>query len=199
MDKISKIIDNLPEKSCCQDHPDAETLKGSGCSIYKDLCTIFSEPASNGRHESAAASEGDGTSRSRAEPVSTHQEESSSGSEHDENDNDPEVIISPTPVATYRKRGRKGIDDAIAGAIREMASASKMRAAAKDQYNGRYSMADCIKELDVMQGVDRPLYFTALNLFNKPNAREIFLSLKRDKRITWLRGKCAAVSSSSMS
>ncbi|KAK4262046.1 hypothetical protein QN277_027658 [Acacia crassicarpa] len=180
-------------------HPDAETVKGSGCSIYKELCTIFSEPATNGRHESAAASEGDGTSRPCPEPMSTQQEESSSGSEDDEDDNDPEAILPSRPIATCnRKRGRKGIDDAIAGAILEMAAASKMRAAAMEQYNARYSMAECIKELDVMQGVDRPLYFAALNLFNKPKAREIFLSLKRDKRMTWLRGKCAVVPGSSM-
>ncbi|XP_028774499.1 L10-interacting MYB domain-containing protein-like isoform X1 [Neltuma alba] len=181
-----------------KEHPDAETIKGSGCSIYKDLCTIFSEPATNGRHESVAASEGDGTSRPCPEPISTQREESSSGSEDDEDDDDPEAILPSTPIATCnRKRGRKGIDDAIAGAILEMAAASKMREAAIEQYNARYSMADCIKELDVMQGVERPLYFAALNLFNKPNAREIFLSLKRDKRITWLRGKCAVASSSS--
>lgn len=128
--------------------------------------------------------------------MSTHQEESSSGSEEDEDDNDPETILpsTPTSMASNRKRGRKGIDDAIAGAILEMAAASKMRAAAIEQYNARYSIADCIKELDVMQGVDQQLYFAALNLFNKPNAREIFLSLKSDKRITWLRGKCAVAS-----
>ncbi|XP_028775347.1 L10-interacting MYB domain-containing protein-like [Neltuma alba] len=182
-----------------KEHPDAETIKGSGCSIYKDLCTIFSEPATNGRHESVAASEGDGTSRPCPEPMSTQREESSSGSEDDEDDDDPDAILPSTPIATCnRKRGRKGIDDVIAGAILEMAAASKMREAAIEQYNARYSMADCIKELDVMQGVERPLYFAALNLFNKPNAREIFLSLKRDKRITWLRGKCAVASSSSV-
>ena len=178
-----------------QEHPDAETVKGSGCPIYKELCIIFSEPATNGRHESIAASEGDRPSRPCTEPTSTQQEESSSGSEEDEDDNDPETILTSTPTATCnRKRGRKGIDDAIAGAILEMAAASKMRAAATEQYSARYSMADCIKELDVMQ-VDQQLYFAALNLFSKPNAREIFLSLKKDKRITWLRGKCTVASS----
>lgn len=145
----------------------------------------------NGRHEA------DHTTRPCLEPTSTHQEESSSGSEGEEDDNDPETTVPSTSAATcIRKRGRKGIDEAIAGALLEMAAASKMRAAAIEQYNSRYSMADCIKELDVMQGVDQQLYFAALNLFNKPNAREIFLSLKRDKRITWLRGKCVVASNS---
>ena len=55
-----------------------------------------------------------------------------------------------------------------------------------------YTIADCIRELDGMQGVDEKVYFASLDLFNKPNAREIFLSLKGDKRLIWLRGKCAA-------
>ncbi|XP_027361770.1 L10-interacting MYB domain-containing protein-like [Abrus precatorius] len=176
-------------------HPDAETVKTGGCPIFKELCTIFSEPATNGKHEYLAASEGEDTSRIPCpEPLSTHHEESSSGSQDNEDANDPQTVQPTTPTATSRKRGRKGIDDAIAEAIFEMASASKMRAAAIEQHSARYSIAECIRDLDLMQGVDQQLYFAALDLFNKPNAREIFLSLKKDKRLTWLRGKCAVAS-----
>ncbi|KAI4327759.1 hypothetical protein L6164_020184 [Bauhinia variegata] len=180
-----------------KEHPDAETLKSSGCPIYKELCTIFSEPATNGKHEYLAVSEGEPTSRLRSEPLSTHQEESSSESEEEEDCNYQEGTQPATPTANHsRKRGRKGIDDAIAGAILEMAAASRMRIAAIEQYNARYSVADCIRELEVIQGVDSQLYFAALDLFNKRNAREIFLSLKGDKRLTWLRAKCAVASNS---
>ncbi|TKY70321.1 L10-interacting MYB domain-containing protein [Spatholobus suberectus] len=175
-------------------HPDAETVKTGGCSIFKELCTIFSEPETNGKHEHLAASEGEHTSRTLCpEPLNIHQEESSSESQDEEDANDPQTV-QPTATCT-RKRGRKGIDDAIADAIFEMASASKMRAAAIEQQNARFSIADCIRDLDLMQGVDQQLYFAALDLFNKPNAREIFLSLKKDKRLTWLQGKCAVASS----
>lgn len=127
--------------------------------------------------------------------MNTHQEESSSESEDEEDANDPQTAQPTTSTATCsRKRGRKGVDDAIADAILEMASASKMRAAAIEQCNSKYSMADCIKDIDLMQGVDQQLYFAALDLFNKPNAREIFLSLKKDKRLTWLLRKCAVAS-----
>jgi cell cycle checkpoint protein len=127
--------------------------------------------------------------------LSTHQEESSSETEDDEDANDPQTVQHTTPAATYssRKRGRKGVDNAIADAILEMASASKMRAAAIEQLNSKYSVADCIKYLDLMQGVDQQLYFSALDLFNNPNAREVFLSLKKDKRLTWLHRRCAVV------
>ncbi|XP_014519647.1 L10-interacting MYB domain-containing protein isoform X1 [Vigna radiata var. radiata] len=179
-----------------QKHPDAEIVKTGGCPIFKELCTIFSEPATNGKHEYVAASEGEHTSVTPClEPLNTHHEESSSESQDEEDANDPQTVQPTTPTGiSKRKRGRKGIDEAIADAIFEMASASKMRAAAIEQQIARFSMADCIRDLDLMQGVDQHLYFAAVDLFNKPNAREIFLSLKKDKRLTWLRGKCSIAS-----
>ncbi|CAL5188168.1 unnamed protein product [Lathyrus oleraceus] len=177
-----------------KNHPDAETLKSGGCPIFKELCTIFSEPTTNGKHEILATSEGEHTPRAPCPKfLSTHQEESSSEYDDEEDSNYTPTVQPTTPTATCssRKRGRKGVDDAIADAILEMASASKMRAAAIEQRNSKYSIADCIKELDLMQGVDQRIYFAALDIFNKPNAREIFLSLKKNKRLSWLHHRCA--------
>lgn len=171
-------------------------MKSGGCPIYKELCTIFSEPATNGKHDYLAVSEGEHTSEAPCpEFLNTHQEESSSESQDEEDANDPQTVQPITPTATCsRKRGRRGVDDSIAEAILKMASASKMRTAAIEQHNTKYSIADCIKDLDLMQGVDQQLYFAALDLFNKPNAREIFLSLRKDKRLTWLRRRCSVAS-----
>lgn len=184
----------LPMEHTKQGHPDAETLKYSGCPIYKELCMIFSEPATNGKHNLLAEHDrGTTPSVPCAEPLSMHQEESSSDSDEVDDIADDHNTTQPaTPCTTgNRKRGRRGIDDAIAGAIMEMAAASKLRTAAIQQCNARYTIADCINELDEMQGVDEQVYLAALDLFNKPNAREIFLSLKGEKRLIWLRGKCA--------
>lgn len=172
-----------------REHPDAETLKVSGCPIYKELCTIFSEPPTNGKHDHPAEHEG-------GDPNSCPPEQEVSSSDSEEaNDavNDQETIQPSTPSTTgIRKRGRKGIDDAIAGAILEMAAASKLRTAATQQHNARYTIANCIAELDKMQGVDEQVYFAALDLFNKPIAREVFLSLKGEKRLIWLLRKCTS-------
>jgi hypothetical protein len=184
----------LPMEHTKQGHPDAETLKYAGCPIYKELCMIFSEPATNGKHDLLAEhDEGTTPSIPCADPLSMHQEESSSDSDEVDDIVDDHNTTQPTTPCTTgnRKRGRRGIDDAIAGAIMEMAASSKLRTAAIQQCNARYTIADCINELDEMQGVDEQVYFAALDLFNKPNAREIFLSLKGDKRLIWLRGKCA--------
>ncbi|XP_030974227.1 L10-interacting MYB domain-containing protein-like isoform X1 [Quercus lobata] len=174
-------------------HPDAETLKHSGCPIYKELCLIFSESAANGKHDSFAEDEGGSPSIQCADPLSMHPESMSDSDEVDDIIDDHKTTQPTTPCSTAnRKRGRKGMDDVIAGAIMEMAAASKLRTAAMLQCNARHTIADCIRELDEMQGVDEKVYLAALDLFNKPNAREIFLSLKGDKRLIWLHSKCAA-------
>ncbi|GMY12246.1 L10-interacting MYB domain-containing protein-like [Fagus crenata] len=174
-------------------HPDAEALKYSGCPIYKELCLIFSESAANGNHDLLAEDEGGSPSVPCAEPLSMHPESTSDSDEVDDIVDDHKTTQPASPCTMgNRKRGRKGVDDVIAGAIMEMAAASKLRTAAIQQCTARYTIADCIRELDGMQGVDEKVYMAALDLFNKPNAREIFLSLKGDKRLIWLRGKCAA-------
>ncbi|MBA0861423.1 hypothetical protein Goshw_027676 [Gossypium schwendimanii] len=178
-------------------HPDAETIKASGCSIYKQLCTNFSEPMTNGKHDYSAELGGQvPSSLPSLEPLSRIQEESSSSSEEVEDVADDPDAVQPSAsgLISSRKRGRRGIDDAIAAAILEMAAASKLRTAAVQRRNARYSIPSCIKELDEIEGLEELVYFAALELFNNPNAREIFLSLKGDKRLTWLHCKCVAPS-----
>ncbi|RZC73425.1 hypothetical protein C5167_048908 [Papaver somniferum] len=93
---------------------------------------------------------------------------------------------SPGP----RKRNRKGAPgDAIVEAMLEIAAASKMRAAAMAKSEDRFSISTCIKVLDEIQGLDQQIYFFALDLFENPNARETFISLKSERRVTWLQGK----------
>ncbi|XWS33083.1 hypothetical protein CRYUN_Cryun22dG0048400 [Craigia yunnanensis] len=103
---------------------------------------------------------------------------------------------SVTPSSSgRRKRSRKATGDAIVDAMLEIAAASKMRASAIMKNEDRFSISKCVKLLDEMQGVDQRIYFLALDLFENPNAREIFISLKGDKRLTWLQGKCSSLSS----
>lgn len=92
-----------------------------------------------------------------------------------------------------RKRSRKANGDAIVEAMLEIAAASKMRANAILKNEDRFSISKCIKVLDELQGVDEQLYFLALDLFeNNSSAREIFISLKGEKRLPWLQCKLSA-------
>ncbi|KAF8411998.1 hypothetical protein HHK36_004557 [Tetracentron sinense] len=102
---------------------------------------------------------------------------------------------SVTPSSSSRrKRNRKSTGDAIADAMLEIAAASKLRATAMMKNDDRFSISKCVKVLDEMQAVDQHLYFLALDLFENPNARETFISLKSERRLTWLQGKCSGPS-----
>ncbi len=121
-------------------------------------------------------------------------EDASSGSGDDANMLDGHKRQSGLPSSGRRKRSRKATGDAIVDAMLEIAAASKMRATAIMKNEDRFSISKCIKVLDEMQGVDQRIYFFALDLFENPNARETFISLKSEKRLPWLQGKFTASS-----
>lgn len=185
-------IINSPWNNTVQEHPDAETLRSTGCPIYKKLCTIFSETDPNGHNGSFEHEE----SIQCPQPLSVFQEDKSSSESEEVEDTVYDQDKCGSIIPCYdggRKRGRMGIDDVIASAVTEMAAASKMRATAIKQHNERFSITDCVHALDEMQSVDDRVYFAALDLFNNRTAREIFLSLKVDKRLTWLHSKCSVL------
>ncbi|OVA07336.1 Myb/SANT-like domain [Macleaya cordata] len=187
-------------------HPDAETIRANGCPLYKQLCVIFSESGTNGSYdplnqlvemEEDPCPKVKGLSIDTGAPLVLSQEESLSTSEEDEESipsmKNKQQVMTPS---TGRKRNRMGIEDLMLKAILEMAASSKLRAAAVTEGSDRFSITNCVKALDEMQGVDDHLYYTALDLFDKPNLRETFMSLKIEKRLVWLKGKCNAVYSS---
>ncbi|KAM7256703.1 hypothetical protein ACFE04_012444 [Oxalis oulophora] len=98
-------------------------------------------------------------------------------------------------VTPRSKRSRKATGDAIVDAMLEIAAASKLRATAIMKHEDKYSISKCIKVLDETQGAEQHIYLFALDLFENPSAREIFMSLKTDKRLPWLQHRasvCAA-------
>ncbi|KAK4370949.1 hypothetical protein RND71_010424 [Anisodus tanguticus] len=117
-----------------------------------------------------------------ADPVLVD-EDASSGSGEDDGHSKHQTV---TQNLGRRKRSRKATGDAIVDAMLEIAAASKMRAAAIMRNEERFAISKCIKVLDEMQVVDQSIYFFALDLFENPNARETFISLKTERRLTWL-------------
>ncbi|GFP88162.1 uncharacterized protein at2g29880 [Phtheirospermum japonicum] len=161
------------------EHPDAETVRSMGCPIYNQLRTIFAE-ARTPEKQNGSTKENEGICCSPPSP------------------GHPTVKLeelSPSESEKFmdlasRKRGRKGTEDAIARGIQEMAAATKLRAEAITKFNGKFSITDCVRALDELQGVKDRVYFAALDLFSNRNARETFLTLKVDKRLIWLQRKC---------
>ncbi|KAJ1417292.1 hypothetical protein SESBI_16718 [Sesbania bispinosa] len=128
-----------------------------------------------------------------AVPMAYVDDDASSGSGDDVNMLDGHKRQAGLPSSSFggRKRGRKATGGAIVDAMLEIAAASKMRASAIMKNEDKFSINKCIKVLDEMQGVDERIYFLALDLFeDHPNAREVFISLKDEKRLPWLQGKC---------
>ncbi|KAK1589390.1 hypothetical protein Q3G72_033494 [Acer saccharum] len=147
-----------------QGHADGETIRSSGCPLYKQLCSIFSETEIRGDDMG------------------------------DDKDFQP---ATPSSTVVSRKGVRKRVDDdAIAGPTFEMAYASNPRTSAVYHGEDRYTITNCIKELDGMKGFEKQVYFAALDLFNHADARETFLSLKGNKRLIWLHRKCNAAPAS---
>ncbi|RAL46504.1 hypothetical protein DM860_004783 [Cuscuta australis] len=177
-----------------KEHPDAEILRSTGCPTYMQLRAIFAETnKTKGKPNGSATTTTTGKERPIASQPSTVFDDklSSSGSEEEADvaDEDDKPHPTNTSAKTSKKKGRKGFDDFIAKAISEMAAASRLRADAINKYNEKYTIADCVRALDELQGVDDHVYLAALELFNRRISREIFLSLQPEKRLTWLHCK----------
>lgn len=83
------------------------------------------------------------------------------------------------------------LSDVMAEAFLDMIQSSRLRTAAKPQIDERFTITDCIEALDKIEGIEDNLYFAALDLFENPDFREMFLSLQNNYiRLTWLQGKC---------
>ncbi|KAJ0253618.1 Myb/SANT-like domain-containing protein [Hirschfeldia incana] len=104
-----------------------------------------------------------------------------------------ETVLLP-PQCSPKRRPSRGVEAAIANAIGEMAAASRVRTSSLTEVRSRFSLAECIRELDGIKGVAENVYFAALEIFNNASARETFLSLKSHLRLPWLQWKCNAVS-----
>lgn len=85
-----------------------------------------------------------------------------------------------------RKRNSKGLDNTKSGTTGAASASNKTTVSQTEDPN---SLGNCINILNgiVVQKVDRHLYSAALDLFQNPVWRETFMSLKIEKRLTWLK------------
>ncbi|KAK9287080.1 hypothetical protein L1049_015496 [Liquidambar formosana] len=205
-----------------EEHPKRETLKIKDCPIYDQLCEIFTESGSDGRYAQSShykglekkttGSENPGL-RSCPKSASVRVGEGPAGSTMLVQDNassrvaglnmklangqkKPPSEMPSTPQHLIRNQDR--LHEAIAEAMLEMLSASKVRAVATTQHDDQFSISNCVKALDDIQGIDQSVYFAALDLFDNSIQREIFMSLKHEKRLGWLQGKFKNFSTSSV-
>ncbi|KAL3514755.1 hypothetical protein ACH5RR_027472 [Cinchona calisaya] len=100
------------------------------------------------------------------------------------------------PPETSRGSGGSNMDEKLgntmARALFDMIAASKLRSTAMSKIDDKFTISNCIKALDEIERIEDWLYYAALDLFEDPSLREMFLSLKSNTiRLTWLQGKCS--------
>ncbi|ESR48399.1 hypothetical protein CICLE_v10001935mg [Citrus x clementina] len=186
------------------------TIKVKDCPIYDQLCAIFADTSADGKYaqsshfEGLDKSVGNNTAAVSSVPAgeTQHPENPPSSNLEQVNGSSCEKVTkniaerkrkrsSATHLSLGQGRKDEEILEGMAGALSEMIAASKLRAGVMTQIDDRYSITNCITALDEIETIDDWLYFAALDLFEDPNLRETFLSLKCEKiRLTWLQGKC---------
>lgn len=187
-----------------------ETPKIKDCPIYEQLCTIFADSGADGKYAQSSHYEeldrkvgaNSGELISFPESETPRAKTPSSKSVHET------LPLAENMCKNRRDRKRKRtaetgsclddsnrdeeINGAMAEAMLEMVAASKLHAVAMpNRSDEKFTITNCIKVLDEIEGLDDCVYYSALDLFEDPNMREMFISLKGDKiRLTWLQGKC---------
>ncbi|KAJ7966856.1 L10-interacting MYB domain-containing protein-like [Quillaja saponaria] len=188
--------------------PRPETVKVKDCPIYEQLCAIFTDSAADGKYaQSSHYEELDKSIGKNAvgfascpESGVPHSENPSSSTPMQGNASSVEKVANimerkkKRPCEMHTTSGLNSWDqdtcNAMAEAMLEMVAASRLRAVAPSPSDDRYSITNCIKALDEIECIDQQLYFAALDLFEDPALREMFISLKSDKiRLAWLQGK----------
>ncbi|KAI5392810.1 hypothetical protein KIW84_060102 [Lathyrus oleraceus] len=187
--------------------PRNETVKGKDCPIYEQLCAIFIDSPADGKYaQSSHYEELDKTAGFDAAGLTSCPE---NGVSHYENQSSSKSI--PRNISNVEKVTKNSLDrkrkrpnetqttsldqdacNAMAEALLQMVSVSRLRAVVSSAIDDKFSITNCIRALDEIQGIDQHLYFSALDLFEDPSLRETFISLKSVKiRLAWLQGKCS--------
>ncbi|XP_021719293.1 L10-interacting MYB domain-containing protein-like [Chenopodium quinoa] len=214
--------DLIMEDSCCggfdlwegiEVNPKPEPAKIRDCPIYEKLCTIFADNGADGRYAQSSHYEEveHKSSANNANPLG-----SSCGIKIEPPTPEAPLLMKSMDVNTtsFLKGGKTDCEkkrkhtsdvdqndqqrrnhkilDSMAEAMLGMIDSFKLRTITKTESKERFSITNCIKALDEIENMGESLYFSALDLFDDPNIRETFISLKGvDRRLSWLQVKCS--------
>ncbi|CAK9148271.1 unnamed protein product [Ilex paraguariensis] len=211
------------DDSCCigfdlweeiEVQPKPETIKVKDCPIYEQLCTIFADSGADGKYAQSSHYEElnncigmtsvglipcpeSGNSHPKTLSSRFVQENASPSKNISKNTAERKRKCPPeTGPSSGQSRRDQEINDAMSEAMLEMVAASRLRAVTMPQSDERFTITNCIRALDEIEGIDDRIYYAALDLFEDPNLRETFLSLKDNNiRLTWLQGNCSCAAS----
>lgn len=185
--------------------PDSSKIKD--CPILEQLCTIFADLEADGKYAQSSHYE----ELDKSNPtgfLSCLENENlgikiSASSKSTQGNTTSANNLGKRNAERKRKRAAdegayvgdnskdQELHNAMAEGMLEMVAALKLHMATTPRRDERFTITACIKSLDEIEGIDDWLYYTALDLFEDPNLREMFISLKGNNvRWTWLQGKC---------
>ncbi|KAL1561086.1 L10-interacting MYB domain-containing protein-like isoform X2 [Salvia divinorum] len=184
-----------------------EPAKTKECPIYEQLCTIFADSGVDGKYAQSShyggLNKSAGIDQFSPEGANPSPKTPSKSKSMLGNGSSPQNISTSMSDKKRKRTSELGtisdqrheLSDTMAKAFLDMIKSSRLRTATKPQMVERFTITNCIKALDKIEGIDEKLYYAALDLFENPNFRELFLSLQNDYlRLTWLQGKCAPFS-----
>ncbi|KAF9597840.1 hypothetical protein IFM89_021925 [Coptis chinensis] len=87
---------------------------------------------------------------------------------------------------TNAKRKASNISE-LSEAVTELVEAHRFRASYFQSVDDPYGLNKCITTLEKLEGIEEEEIYDAIELFEKPHAREAFMSLKPHRRLNWLR------------
>lgn len=152
-------------------YPEIKPYRKWGCPIYEELCTIFTKPKATGRYAYAST----GWCRSGSNDLPR----SSTGSVNSSYGCNKRQAAEPLGSGPNKKQHHKGAENSKGTAVFET--------------DDPHSVTHCITIINGMQGVDRRTYNAALDLFQNPIWRKTFMSMKSEKRLTWLKAMLPSV------
>lgn len=183
-----------------------EPAKTKECPIYEQLCIIFADSGVDGKYAQSSHYEeldkSAGIDQLGSEGANPSPKIPSTSRFMQGNGSSPQNM-SKSMADKKRKRAsevgsisdqshwNQELSDVMAEAFLDMIQSSRLRTATKPQIDERFTITDCIEALDKIEGIEDNLYYAALDLFENPDFREMFLSLQNNYiRLTWLQGKC---------
>ncbi|XVF35970.1 hypothetical protein REPUB_Repub19eG0018000 [Reevesia pubescens] len=195
-----------------------EPVKIKDCPIYDQLRSIFIDSSADGKY--AQSSHFEGLDKAAGNDTSGLTSCPEGGSTNPENpstsrlaqNNSLSEKLTKNIVEKKRKRPSETqssldqrkkdeeMSEAMAGALFDMLAAWNLKKTITTiKSDDRFSITNCIKALDEIEDIEERLYFAVLDLFEDPNLRETFISLKGSKiRLTWLQGKCGKPATTSV-
>ncbi|XP_050228221.1 uncharacterized protein LOC126677576 [Mercurialis annua] len=153
-------------------HPEIKPYEKWGCPIFDELYTIFTDRAFSAADLRSHSSHANSRSNKNANHLKRCKNSESIGK------------------STERVHATEDVKGCMPRKSSQLSSGeTKM----PESYNP-YSVSHCVTVMNRMQGLDRGLYFAAIDLFENARWRKIFMSLKTEKRLAWLKAMDPSVS-----